>query len=106
MDRSQDKPRAREVLRDWARAPGYSVRAAEFLELARCASAPNVRKRYAKIAQHYLTLADAEKRAQLKKADRKERFSEPKQFINPQGEAMCLQPQPTRSSIQQKSKLI
>jgi hypothetical protein len=70
MDQPPNKPSARNVLRDWARAPGYSVRAAEFLELARCASAPNVRKRYTKIAQHYLTLAEAEKRAQLKKTKR------------------------------------
>jgi hypothetical protein len=67
MDRPQGKPRAREVLRDWARAPGYSIRAAEFLELARCAPLPAVRKRYITIAQHYRKLAEAEKRVQLKK---------------------------------------
>jgi hypothetical protein len=68
MDRPQGKPRAREVLRDLGRAAGYSIRAAEFLEFARCASAPNVRNRYIMIAQHYRTLAEAEKRAQLKKS--------------------------------------
>lgn len=68
MDRPHGKPRAREILRDWSRAPGYSIRAAEFLELARCASASSVRNRYTTIAQHYLTLAEAEKRAQLKKS--------------------------------------
>jgi hypothetical protein len=67
MDRPQDKPRAREVLRDWARAPGYSIRAAEFLELARCASLPAVRKRYLTIAEHCRKLAEVEKRVQIKK---------------------------------------
>jgi hypothetical protein len=41
--------------------------AAEFLELARCALLPAVRKRYMTIAQHYRTLAETEKRAQIKK---------------------------------------
>jgi hypothetical protein len=68
MDRPKDEPSAREVLRDWARAPGYSHRAAAFLELARCASLPAVRKRYLKIAEHYRTLAEVEKRVQLKKS--------------------------------------
>ena len=68
MDRPQGKPRAREVLRDWARAPGYSQRAAEFLELARCAPLPAVRKRYLTIAEHYRKLAEVEKRVQIKKS--------------------------------------
>jgi len=68
MDEPQAKPRAREVLRDWARAPGYSKRAAEFLELARCAPLPAVRKRYLKIAEHYRTLAEVEKRVQIKQS--------------------------------------
>jgi hypothetical protein len=68
MDQPQGKPRAREVLRDWARAPGYSVRAAEFLELARCAPLPAVRRRYLRIAEHYRTLAEVEKRVQIKKS--------------------------------------
>jgi hypothetical protein len=67
MNRSEDKPRARDVLRDWARAPGYSYRAAEFVELARSATLPAVRKRYLKIAEHYRALADVEKRVQIKK---------------------------------------
>ena len=67
MDRPEDKPRPRDVLRDWARAPGYSHRAAEFLELARCAELPAVRKRYLKIAEHYRALAEVEKRVQIKK---------------------------------------
>jgi hypothetical protein len=68
MDEPQGKPRAREVLRDWARAPGYSQRAAEFLELARCAPLPAVRKRYLTIAERYRTLAELEKRVQIKKS--------------------------------------
>jgi hypothetical protein len=68
MDRPQDKPRARDVLRDWARAPGYLKRATEFLKLACHASLPAVRKRYVTIAQHYQALAEAEKRLQLKKS--------------------------------------
>ncbi len=55
------------MLREWAMAPGYSQRAAEFLELARCAPLPAVRKRYLKIAEHYRTLAEVEKRVQIKK---------------------------------------
>ena len=68
MNQPQDEPSAREVLRDWARAPGYSKRAAEFLELARCAPLPAVRKRYLTIAEHYRTLAEVEKRVQIKKS--------------------------------------
>jgi hypothetical protein len=68
MNQQQDEPSAREVLRDWARAPGYSKRAAEFLELARCAPLPAVRKRYLTIAEHYRTLAELEKRVQIKKS--------------------------------------
>jgi hypothetical protein len=68
MDRPDGKLRARDVLRDWARAPGYSQRAAEFLELARCAPLPAVRKRYLTIAEHYRTLAEVEKRVQIKKS--------------------------------------
>jgi hypothetical protein len=68
MDRPKDEPSAREVLRDWAKAPGYSNRAAEFLELARCAPLPAVRKRYLRIAEHYRKLAEAEKSAQIKKS--------------------------------------
>jgi hypothetical protein len=67
MDGSEGEPSAREVLRDWARAPGYSKRAAEFLELARNASLPAVRKRYLAIAEHYRTLAEVEKRVKIKK---------------------------------------
>jgi hypothetical protein len=67
MDRPGGKPRARDVLLEWARAPGYSQRAAEFLELARHASLPAVRTRYVKIAEHYRTLAKLEKRIQIKK---------------------------------------
>jgi hypothetical protein len=67
MDGPQGDQSAREVLRDWARAPGYSKRAAEFLELARCAALPGVRKRYVAIAEHYRALAAAEKRVQIKK---------------------------------------
>jgi hypothetical protein len=68
MARPQDEPPAREVLREWARAAGYLNRAAEFLEHARCAPLPAVRKRYIAIAQHYRKLAEAEKRAQIKKS--------------------------------------
>jgi hypothetical protein len=68
MDPPQGKPRARDILRDWATAPGYSKRAAEFLELARCAPLPDVRKRYLAIAEHYRTLADVENRVQIKKS--------------------------------------
>jgi hypothetical protein len=68
MDEPQDEPSAREVLRDWATAPGYSKRAAEFLELARCASLPAVRKRYLTIAEHYRKLAEVERRVQIKKS--------------------------------------
>src|ERR1700689_2203354 len=50
---TKDEPSAREVLRDWARAPGYSKRAAEILELARSAPLPALRKRYLRIAEHY-----------------------------------------------------
>ena len=66
MARPQDEPPAREVLREWARAAGYLNRAAEFLEHARCAPLPAVRRRYIAIAQHYRKLAEAEKRAQIK----------------------------------------
>ena len=72
MDLTMNGPKgelgAREVLRDWARAPGYEVRAAEFLELARCAPLPAVRKRYVTIAEHYRKLAEVEKRVQIKKS--------------------------------------
>jgi hypothetical protein len=68
MDRPQGEPSAREVLREWARAPGYSKRAAEFLELARRAALPAVRKRYLTIAEHYRKLAEVEKRVQIKKS--------------------------------------
>jgi hypothetical protein len=67
MDQPKGKPSAREILRDWARAPEYSKRAAEFLELARHASLPAVRRRYVKIAEHYRALAEVEKRVQVKK---------------------------------------
>ena len=58
MDRPDGKPRSRDVLLEWARAPGSSRRAAEFLELARHASLPAVRTCYVKIAEHYRTLAE------------------------------------------------
>jgi hypothetical protein len=67
MDRPEEKSTARDVLLDWARAPGYSQRAAEFLELARCAPLPAVRRRYLTIAEHYRELADVEKRLRIKK---------------------------------------
>ena len=67
MDRPDGKPSARDVLLEWARAPRYSQRAAEFLELARHAPLPAVRTRYVKIAEHYRTLAEVEKRIQIKK---------------------------------------
>ena len=54
--------RARQELRDWAKAQGYWNRAAEFLKLASSASDPNVQDRYVTIAQHYRTLAEAEER--------------------------------------------
>lgn len=66
MNRPQSQPSAREVLRCWARARGYSDRAAEFLQLARNASLPAVRKRYITIAEHYRTLAEVEKRVRAK----------------------------------------
>jgi hypothetical protein len=68
MDEPQGKPSARDILRDWARAPGYAKRAAEFLELARCAPLAAVRKRYLTIAEHYRTLAETEKRVQINKS--------------------------------------
>ncbi|HEY1749209.1 MAG TPA: hypothetical protein VGG11_20925 [Xanthobacteraceae bacterium] len=68
MDLPKEKSSARDVLLDWARAPGYSQRAAEFLELARCAPLPAVRKRYLTIAEHYRALAEVEKRVQIKKS--------------------------------------
>jgi hypothetical protein len=68
MDRPKEKATARDVLLDWGRAPGYSQRAAEFLELSLCASLPAVRKRYLTIAEHYRELADVEKRVLLKKS--------------------------------------
>jgi hypothetical protein len=67
MDQPDGKPRARDVLLEWARAPGYSQKAAEFLELARHAALPAVRDRYVKIAEHYRALAEVEKRIQIKK---------------------------------------
>lgn len=63
-DRLDSKPRARDVLRAWGKARGYLYRAAEFLELARSAALPAVRKRYLTIAEHYRTLAEVEKRLQ------------------------------------------
>jgi hypothetical protein len=68
MDRPKDKTSARDLLLDWGRAPGYSQRAAEFLELARRAPLRHVRKRYLTIAEHYRTLAETEKRVQIKKS--------------------------------------
>ena len=68
---------ARGELRDWVRARGYRDHAADFLDLARSASNPDVKNRYVTIARHYLTLAEAEERS----ADRKsiERRSRPRQ---------------------------
>jgi hypothetical protein len=68
MDEPKGEQSAREVLRDWARAPGYAKRAAEFLELARCAPLLAVRKRYLAIAEHYRKLAEVEKRVQIKRS--------------------------------------
>jgi hypothetical protein len=68
MDGFKEKTSARDVLLDWARAPGYSLRAAEFLELARHAALPVVRKGYIKISEHYRALAEVEKRVQIKKS--------------------------------------
>ncbi len=56
------------------RARGYRDRAAESLELARNESDPDVQNRYVTIAQHYLTLAEAEERsADQKSVERRSR---------------------------------
>jgi len=66
--------RARAELRDWVRARGYRDHAADFLDLARTASDPNVKNRYVTIARHYLTLAEAEERsADQKSVERRSR---------------------------------
>jgi hypothetical protein len=81
MDRPKEKLSARDVLLDWGRAPGYSQRAAEFLELARCAPLPAVRKRYLTIAEHYRTLAEVEKRVQIEKrrtSDQRDENADPR----------------------------
>jgi hypothetical protein len=76
-DRPHGELHARGELRDWVRARGYRDHAADFLDLARSASNPDVKNRYVTIARHYLTLAEAEERS----ADRKsiERRSRPGQ---------------------------
>src|SRR5579864_7653535 len=55
-------------LRDWVRARGYRDHAADFLDLARSASNPDVKNRYVTIARHYLTLAEAEERSAYQKS--------------------------------------
>src|SRR5579872_4059410 len=65
---------ARAELRDWVRARGYRDHAADFLDLARSASNPDVKNRYVTIARHYLTLAEAEERsANQKSVERRSR---------------------------------
>jgi hypothetical protein len=72
--RPQGELHARGELRDSVRARGYRDHAAESLELARNASNPDVKNRYVTIAQHYLTLAEAEERsADQKSVERRSR---------------------------------
>jgi hypothetical protein len=54
------KPKAREILRSWARAWEYWDRAIRYLKLARFAPDPDVRNRFILIARHYRALAQAE----------------------------------------------
>ena len=54
------KPKAREILRSWARAWEYWNRAIRYLKLARFAPDPDVRNRFIVIARHYRALAQAE----------------------------------------------
>lgn len=54
------KPKARELLRSWARAWEYWDRAIRYLKLARFAPDPVVRNRFILIARHYRALAQAE----------------------------------------------
>jgi hypothetical protein len=56
------QPKAREVLRSWARAREYWDRAIRYLKLARLARDPDVRNRCILIAPHYRALAEAEER--------------------------------------------
>jgi hypothetical protein len=66
-------------LRDWVRARGYRDQAADFLDLARSASNPDVEKRYITIARHYLMLAKAEERsANQKSVERRSRAAQNK----------------------------
>ena len=58
-----------EELRSWARARGYWDRGAEYLELARNESGPDVQNRYITIALHYRALAKAEERSAALKGD-------------------------------------
>jgi hypothetical protein len=51
---------ARHEIVEWASARTHWERAAEFLDLARGTSNPDVRNRYVTIAQHYRILAESE----------------------------------------------
>ena len=54
------KPKAREILRSWARARQYWDRAMRYLKLACFAPDPDVPNRFILIARHYRALAQAE----------------------------------------------
>jgi hypothetical protein len=57
---SEKRSRAQDEILAWVRAREYSNQASKYLELARLESDPDVRKRFASIAHHYRTLAQAE----------------------------------------------
>jgi hypothetical protein len=74
---------ARLELRGWSQVRAYRNRAAEYLELARGATAPTVRGRYVVIAQHYRTLAKAEERTARRKAAERQKSTPPQDAIIP-----------------------
>ncbi len=83
-DRSRGEMRAREELRNWARARLYWERAFEALVMARRTSDRDVQARYVTIAQHYRALAEAEERsANRKGAERRSRAAAERPALSP-----------------------
>jgi hypothetical protein len=59
---SEKRSRAQDEILAWVRAREYSSRASKYLDVARLEPDPDVRRRFASIAQHYRILAQAEER--------------------------------------------
>jgi hypothetical protein len=55
------QPRARDILVSWTRVREYRDAEAKYVRLARASSDPDLRDRFATVAQHYRSLAKIER---------------------------------------------